>query len=64
MATRSSICGLACEATVPGTSIYGVRNVFDEEYFLLLSNQSGNSGLVTGIPADPRTYGITLRASF
>ncbi len=41
-----------------------VRNVFDEEYFLLLSNQSGNSGLVTGIPADPRTYGITLRASF
>lgn len=41
-----------------------VRNAFDEEYFELLQNQSGSTGLVVGQPADPRTYGVTLRASF
>lgn len=41
-----------------------VRNAFDEKYFELLQNQSGSTGLVVGQPADPRTYGVTLRANF
>ncbi|MBK8198283.1 MAG: TonB-dependent receptor [Acidobacteria bacterium] len=40
------------------------KNLLDEEYFELLAAQPGNSGLYVGQPADPRTYGITLRASF
>jgi iron complex outermembrane recepter protein len=48
-----------------GWEIYGwVRNAFDEEYFDFLSTQSGSTGLVVGQPADPRTYGLTVRASF
>lgn len=37
------------------------RNVFDADYFELLSAAPGNSGLVVGLPADPRTLGVTLR---
>jgi iron complex outermembrane receptor protein len=45
--------------------IYGwVRNAFDEEYFELLSTQSGSTGLVIGQLGDPRTYGLTVKASF
>jgi iron complex outermembrane receptor protein len=45
--------------------IYGwVRNAFDEEYFELLSTQSGSTGLVIGQLGDPRTYGVTVKASF
>lgn len=40
------------------------KNLLDEEYFELLAAQPGNSGLFVGQPADPRTYGITLRAKF
>ncbi|MGE6699403.1 TonB-dependent receptor [Hyphomonas sp. NPDC076900] len=40
------------------------RNLLDEDYFELLAAQPGNSGLYVGQPADPRTYGITLRARF
>ncbi len=40
------------------------KNLLDEEYFELLAAQPGNSGLYVGQPGDPRTYGITLRASF
>jgi len=40
------------------------KNLLDEEYFELLAAQPGNSGLFVGQPADPRTYGITLRAQF
>lgn len=40
------------------------RNLLDEEYFEILAAQPGNSGLFVGQPADPRTYGITLRARF
>ncbi|HMN44232.1 MAG TPA: TonB-dependent receptor [Povalibacter sp.] len=48
-----------------GWDVYGwVRNAFDEEYFDFLSTQSGNTGLVIGQPGDPRTYGLTVRASF
>jgi iron complex outermembrane receptor protein len=41
-----------------------VRNAFDEEYFEFLATQSGNTGLVVGLPGDPRTYGVTLRVAF
>lgn len=41
-----------------------VRNVLDEDYLQFVSLQSGNSGLVVGNPGDPRTFGVTLRASF
>ncbi|HEX8339555.1 MAG TPA: TonB-dependent receptor, partial [Tepidisphaeraceae bacterium] len=41
-----------------------VRNAFDTEYFEVLALQSGNTGLVVGQPADPRTYGITVGKSF
>jgi iron complex outermembrane receptor protein len=45
--------------------IYGwVRNVFDKNYYEVLALQSGNTGLVVGQPADPRTYGATLKARF
>ncbi|MET0281748.1 MAG: TonB-dependent receptor [Steroidobacteraceae bacterium] len=42
-----------------------VRNAFDKDYFELLNAATGgNTGLVVGQPADPRTYGVTLRAQF
>ncbi len=48
-----------------GWEVYGwARNAFDEEYFDFLSTQSGSTGLVIGQPGDPRTYGLTLKASF
>ena len=36
------------------------RNLFDEDYFELLSAAPGGSGLYVGLPADPRTFGVTL----
>lgn len=42
----------------------GSKNLLDEEYFELLAAQPGNSGLYVGQPGDPRTFGITLLASF
>jgi iron complex outermembrane receptor protein len=45
--------------------VYGwVHNAFDEEYFDYLTTQSGSTGLVIGQPADPRTYGLTVKTSF
>ncbi|QJU60891.1 TonB-dependent receptor [Sphingomonas sp. AP4-R1] len=45
--------------------LYGwVRNVFDKNYYEVLATQSGNTGLVVGQPADPRTYGATVKARF
>ena len=40
------------------------RNLFDEEYFELLNVPGGNTGLVTGIPGDPRIWGATFKAEF
>jgi len=40
------------------------RNILDEEYFELLSQQSGSTGLIVGQVADPRTYGVTVKATF
>lgn len=51
--------------TAKGWDVYAwVRNAFDEEYFDFLSTQSGSTGLVIGQPGDPRTYGVTVKASF
>lgn len=43
---------------------FWARNVTGTEYFDFLSAQPGNSGLFVGQVGDPRTYGVTLRASF
>jgi iron complex outermembrane receptor protein len=40
------------------------RNLLDKNYFELLSPAPGNSGLIVGLPGDPRTVGVTLRMSF
>ena len=39
------------------------RNLFNTNYFDLLTAAPGNTGLVVGQPGDPRTAGITLRFS-
>ncbi len=41
-----------------------VRNAFNQDYFDLLTTQSGSTGLIAGQPGDPRTYGLTLSKSF
>ena len=37
------------------------RNLLDKQYFEFLTAQPGNSGLIVGLPGDPRTVGVTLR---
>ncbi len=44
--------------------VFWLRNALDEEYMSNLTVQAGNSGLVIGLPGDPTTFGITLRASY
>ncbi len=52
-------------ASRAGWEVFGlVRNIFNKDYLLLTTLQSGNSGLVTGIPGDPRTFQITARYRF
>ncbi|MGB5076597.1 MAG: TonB-dependent receptor, partial [Sphingorhabdus sp.] len=41
-----------------------VRNAFDVDYFEALNVPGGNTGLITGQTGDPRTWGITLKATF
>jgi iron complex outermembrane recepter protein len=40
------------------------RNLTGNNYYEQLQAASGNFGLVAGVLGDPRTYGITVRASF
>jgi iron complex outermembrane receptor protein len=40
------------------------RNLLAEEYMQNLTVQAGNSGLIVGTPSDPRSVGLTLRATF
>ncbi len=48
-----------------GFNLFGwVRNAFDTNYFEQLSVGPGNTGLIVGLPGDPRTYGITIKAEF
>lgn len=41
-----------------------VKNAFDKDYFEVLATTPGNTGLVSGQPADPRTWGVTIHAQF
>lgn len=41
-----------------------VRNAFDATYFEQLFIAPGNTGLIAGLPGDPRTWGATLSVSF
>ena len=41
-----------------------LRNLTNEHYLQNVTVQAGNSALVVGTPGDPRTAGVTLRASF
>jgi iron complex outermembrane receptor protein len=48
-----------------GWDVYGwVRNALDRDYFEVLATTPGNTGLISGQPADPRTYGVTVRVDF
>ncbi len=40
------------------------KNLFDKDYFEILSAGGSSSGYYAGLPGDPRTYGITLRGKF
>ncbi len=41
-----------------------VRNVFDANYFEQLFVGPGNTGLIAGLPGDPRTWGATASLTF
>ncbi|KQM19105.1 TonB-dependent receptor [Novosphingobium sp. Leaf2] len=51
--------------TDDGFNLYGwVRNAFDQHYFEQLFVGPGNTGLIAGLPGDPRTWGFTVSSSF
>ncbi len=39
------------------------RNLFDQNYYELLTAAPGNTGLFVGQVGDPRTAGVTLRVA-
>ncbi|MBU1513322.1 MAG: TonB-dependent receptor [Alphaproteobacteria bacterium] len=41
-----------------------VRNAGDKKYFQYISGLLGNTGALNGAPGDPRTVGVTLKASY
>jgi iron complex outermembrane receptor protein len=48
-----------------GLNIFGwVRNAFDQNYFEQLFVGPGNTGLIAGLPGDPRTWGATISIGF
>jgi len=51
--------------TDDGLNIFAwVRNAFDENYFEQLFVAPGNTGLIAGLPGDPRTWGATVSVNF
>jgi iron complex outermembrane receptor protein len=40
------------------------RNLLDKNYLQFVTVQSGNSGFLSGLPGDQRTYGVTARYKF
>ncbi|TCM18473.1 iron complex outermembrane receptor protein [Novosphingobium sp. PhB165] len=51
--------------TEKGFDIYAwVRNAFDQNYIDQLFVGPGNTGLIAGLPGDPRTWGGTIRYNF
>ncbi len=56
--------GLRSQSSRDDLSLW-VRNVADTHYFETLGGgNSGGSGLITGLPGQPRTYGVTYRHKF
>ena len=48
-----------------GLNIFAwVRNAFDEDYFEQLFVGPANTGLIAGLPGDPRTWGATAAITF
>jgi iron complex outermembrane receptor protein len=48
-----------------GFNVYAwVRNAFDVNYFEQLNFGPGNTGVIAGVPGDPRTWGGTVRFEF
>lgn len=48
-----------------GLNLFGwVRNAFDVNYYDQLAVSSGNTGLIVGLPGDPRTWGFSARVEF
>ncbi len=48
-----------------GLNIYAwVRNAFDTHYYDQLNFGPSNTGLIAGVPGDPRTWGGTVRFEF
>lgn len=48
-----------------GFDIYvWIRNAFDRNYLEQLSVGPGNTGLIVGLPGDPRTVGLTIKGKF
>jgi len=51
--------------TQDGLNLFAwVRNAFDENYFEQLFVGPGNTGLIAGLPGDPRTWGATASIEF
>ncbi|MCW2389964.1 iron complex outermembrane receptor protein [Sphingobium sp. B11D3B] len=51
--------------TDAGLDIFGwVRNAFNENYYEQLFVGPANTGLIAGLPGDPRTWGATVKVSF
>ncbi|WP_404480700.1 TonB-dependent receptor [Novosphingobium sp. BL-52-GroH] len=51
--------------TEAGFDVYGwVRNAFNQNYFEQLFVGPGNTGLIAGLPGDPRTWGFTIKSNF
>jgi iron complex outermembrane receptor protein len=46
------------------TMFVWAHNLFDKNYYELLTAAPGNTGLYVGQPGDPRTIGVTLRLAF
>jgi iron complex outermembrane recepter protein len=40
------------------------RNLLGKDYIQNYTMQAGNSGLIIGTSSDPRSFGVTVRASF
>jgi iron complex outermembrane receptor protein len=46
------------------TMFVWAHNLFDKNYYELLTAAPGNTGLYVGQPGDPRTIGVTMRLTF
>lgn len=40
------------------------KNLFDADYFSFVGAGVGNTGALTALPGDPRTFGVTVRARY